>query len=263
VSAVARARYPRSSGPLPPPLPPETRTVGQLVAETLKLYGRRFWPSLALGLSLAAINQGSAGHRPLVQALVVCAGAPLLTLSLIGGSALASGVRPGRRRVLVAFAGGILVFLPAPWLSLGYALPAVAWLALVGLYVPVVVVEGIGFRAGIRRAVALSRADYVHALASLATLLIVFVLSRVVLVLLLHNQSDTAQRTAAFLADLVISPILFLGTGLLYVDQAARALRSRRPGRRRHANVHSPDQPDGRRAQDAEVESRPAAGSQP
>ena len=30
--------------PLPPPLPPETRTVGQLVAETLKLYGRHFWP---------------------------------------------------------------------------------------------------------------------------------------------------------------------------------------------------------------------------
>ena len=26
--------------PLPPPLPPETRTVGQLVAETIRLYGR-------------------------------------------------------------------------------------------------------------------------------------------------------------------------------------------------------------------------------
>ena len=31
---------------LPPPLPPETRTVGQLVAESIRLYGARFWPSL-------------------------------------------------------------------------------------------------------------------------------------------------------------------------------------------------------------------------
>jgi len=39
--------------PLPAPLPPETRTVGQLVAEAVKLYGARFWPSLALGIGPA------------------------------------------------------------------------------------------------------------------------------------------------------------------------------------------------------------------
>src|SRR4029079_18037358 len=32
-----------SKSDLPPPLPPETRTVGQLVAETLKLYGDNLW----------------------------------------------------------------------------------------------------------------------------------------------------------------------------------------------------------------------------
>ena len=42
-----------SKKPLPPPLPPETRTVGQLVAETVRLYGDRFWPSLALGAPVA------------------------------------------------------------------------------------------------------------------------------------------------------------------------------------------------------------------
>ena len=47
---VARPRYPNQTGPLPPPLPPETRTVGQLVAETIRLYGSRFLPVLALGL---------------------------------------------------------------------------------------------------------------------------------------------------------------------------------------------------------------------
>jgi hypothetical protein len=51
LAGVARQR--RS---LPPPSPPETRTIGQLVAETIRLYGERFWPSLALGLSVAALD---------------------------------------------------------------------------------------------------------------------------------------------------------------------------------------------------------------
>ena len=52
---------------LPPPLPPETRTVGQLVAETLKLYGDNLWRSLALGISVTVINQVSVGHETLFQ----------------------------------------------------------------------------------------------------------------------------------------------------------------------------------------------------
>ena len=35
---------------LPPPAPPETRTAGQLVAETMRLYGRRFWGAVGLGV---------------------------------------------------------------------------------------------------------------------------------------------------------------------------------------------------------------------
>ena len=46
------ARQARPKEPLPPPLPPETRPVGQLIAESMRLYGRRFWPSLALGLPI-------------------------------------------------------------------------------------------------------------------------------------------------------------------------------------------------------------------
>jgi hypothetical protein len=43
-----------------------------------------------------------------------------------------------------------------------------------------------------------------------------------VLFLLLHTQSDQTLRVAGFLADLVLAPILFLGSALLYADQAAR-----------------------------------------
>jgi hypothetical protein len=38
----------------------------------------------------------------------------------------------------------------------------------------------------------------------------------------LHSQSNTGQRAAVFVADLVLSPLLFLGGALLYRDQAAR-----------------------------------------
>jgi hypothetical protein len=98
----------------------------------------------------------------------------------------------------------------------------VAWLALVGLVVPVVVIEGAPMRAALRRAVELCRADYVHTLGSLATLVIVFALSRVALAFLLREQADNAIRVAIFVADIVVSPLLFLGGALLYFDQAAR-----------------------------------------
>ena len=52
--------------------------------------------------------------------------------------------------------------------------------------------------------------------------LTIFVLSRVMLAFLLREQADNTVRAAVFVADLVISPLLFLGAALLYFDQAAR-----------------------------------------
>jgi len=101
-------------------------------------------------------------------------------------------------------------------------LPAVAWLALVGLVVPVLVLERPGVGAALRRAVELARADYVHAVASLATLVVLFGLVKLTLALLLRDLGDSGERAALGLADLVVSPLLFLGGALLYVDQAAR-----------------------------------------
>ena len=61
-----------------------------------------------------------------------------------------------------------------------------------------------------------------HALGSLATLAILFGLVRLMLVLLLRDLGDAGERAALGLADLVMSPLLFLGGALLYIDQAAR-----------------------------------------
>jgi hypothetical protein len=207
---------------LPPPLPPETRTVGQLVAETLRLYGDNLWTSLPLGISLTVISQITAGRETLVQALVLAAGAPLMAASFTGGSAIVGGVRPSARDAARAIAVGSIVFVPAAFLTLLFILPAVAWLAFVGLVVPVLVLERPGIRAAFRRAIQLARVDYVHALGSLATLAILYELVRLMLALLLRDLGDAGERGAIGLADLVMSPLLFLGGALLYVDQAAR-----------------------------------------
>jgi hypothetical protein len=83
-------------------------------------------------------------------------------------------------------------------------------------------VEARGLRAGFARAWQLARADFVHALGSLATLAIVVILTQSVLAFLLRGNANLALESAFVLANIVLSPLLFLGTSLLYVDQEAR-----------------------------------------
>ena len=155
----------------------------------------------------------------------------------------------------IAFAAGVLVVLPVPLLVLVYILPAVAWLAFVGLVVPVVVVERLPLRAALVRAVQLSRADYVHALGSLAAATIVFGVTKIMLILLLRGSADAAERIALFLADLVLSPLLFLVPALLYFDQAARVVESApRSRRRRQGDIHPALESDVAGRADPEVE---------
>jgi hypothetical protein len=235
------------------------------VAEALRLYGRRFWPSLALGVLPAGVAVSIASLQRGLQLLLVVTVDPLvLSLSFAGASALAGGVRLSRRNALIAVAVGVLVMLPVPFLASVFVLPAVGWLALVGLAVPVAVLEGRGIRASLGRAVELARADYVHALGSLATLTIAGGLTSSALFFLIRGGSRLALESAAFLSVLVISPVLFLGGALLYFDQAARVVGSApRSRRRRDADVSHALEPDSAGSADAEVEPRPAAGGQP
>jgi hypothetical protein len=212
-----------STRTLPPPLPPETRTVGQVVAEAIRLYGRSFRLALPLGLPLALADAFAVVETTVVEKiLILAAAAPAFTLAFAWATALAADVRPARAIWLRALVLGTLAFLPAAFFFPWFAILSVAWLTLVGLVVPVVIVEGLPGRPALRRAVELCRADYIHALGSLATLVIVFVLTRLALTFLLREQADNTLRIAVFLADLVVSPLLFLGGALLYFDQAAR-----------------------------------------
>jgi hypothetical protein len=233
VGAVAR----RGQRELPPPAPPAERTAGQLVGEAMRLYGQRLWVALLLGVppTLAAIalavaaDAGASRVGQLVLALAV--GAPAVSLAYVGASIVVSGARAPARSLLVAFVAGLLVLLPVPFFATLLFLPALAWLALFGLVVPVAVVERLELTDAFRRALQLARADYIHALGSLAAAAIVVFISAGVLQFLLIQFSETASGVAAFIAILLLSPLMLLAAALLYVDQKARLAPARAAAR--------------------------------
>jgi hypothetical protein len=213
---------------LPPPARPEERTAGQLVAEAMRLYGRHLWMALLLGvpptlagLVLAAAADAGAS-RAVELALALAVGAPATSISFVGAAVLAAGERPPGRNLLVAFVVGLLVLLPVPFLGTLLVLPALAWFALFGLAVPAAVIERLELRPALGRALELARADYAHALGSLAAAAIVVFVSAGVLQFLLVQFGETAAGVAAFIAVLLLSPLLLLAAAMLYFDQAAR-----------------------------------------
>jgi len=235
---------------LPAALPPAERTVGQLVAESIKAYGDRFWAMLPLGLPLALVDQVSVRQPAVMQLLVFFAATPLFVAAYVRACSLVLHARPNRTAVVVA----TLIYLPFPILRAAFILPALAWFAFIGLAVPAAMVEHHAFRAALERGRQLGTADYVHALGSLAALVIVVGLSATVLSALLHTQGDNGQRAAVFLSDLVLSPLLYVGGALLYMDQVAR-IGSRRPEpRSRDADLHPPLEADAAGGADAQVE---------
>jgi len=246
-----------------PEISPADRTVGQLVADTIRFYGSHFLPSLALGLVVAVFNQVAIGSGRDAQGTLLILASPFFTLGYIGACLLVLGRRTTLRPFLVAFVIGTFAFLPVGILVWFFVLPALAWLAFAGLTVPAVLDGGAGLRDAFRRAGRLSGVDYVHALGALATLVIVFFLSRSALLFLLHGQADATLRTAAFLADLVLSPIIFLGSAQLYLDQKARLESGGPRRRRRDARLHHAVEPDRARRPDAQVEPRSPARGEP
>jgi hypothetical protein len=212
---------------LPPPLPPERRTVGQLIAESIRFYGAHFWRVLPLGIPVAVVDQLTVREPIGAQMLFYWLATPLFVAGYIWACRVVLDASPSRTAVAVA----VLVWLPFPALRSIFVLPAIAWLAFMGLSVPAAMKERLGFRDALARGRQIGMADYVHALGSLAALVVVVAVSEVALSALLHTQSHAAERLALGLSDVVLSPLLFVGGALLYVDQAARV-------GSRHADLH-------------------------
>ena len=217
------ARQKREERPLPPPLPPARRTVGQLVGEAIRAYGARFWEGLVLGIPVVLANalvwRRSADDLGLVLLLPT---ALLISFSYVLAVGRVNGVSVRSRRGALAYVLAVLIFLPVPLFVAVFILPALIWLSLFGLAVPAVLVEGLGVRAALARGLTLARADFIHVLGGLATLALVVVISQFSLYFVLREYADNTRMIAAALAALVVSPVVFLGSALLYVDQVAR-----------------------------------------
>jgi len=226
------------------------------VAESIRLYGARFWPSLALGVGPGLLGIGAAElHGALRAAFVVGVGPLVLASSYAGAVALLRPIARGKY-LAAALAIGYLAFLPVCvsrlWIFPGIYLVALAWLALIGLGVPAALLERRGYRDALRRGVQLARADYVHALGSLATLAITIFLTGLVIFFSIREGSGQALRIAAGLALVVLAPLFVLGAAVLYLDQEARVESGPRPRRRRDGDLHTALELDGPRRSDAE-----------
>ena len=211
---------------LPPPLPPGERTVGQLVGETIRAYGNGFLHLLPLGLPLAVVDQVSIHESAATQAIVFWIAGPFVAGAYVYACSRIYEVPATWQALLLA----LVVYAPFPALRAVFILPGIAWFAFIGLAVPAMLVEQLGYRAALSRGRELGTADYVHSLGSLATLVLVVGIAETTLTALLHSQGDSSARAALFLADVVLTPLLFLGGALLYADQAARVRSDLRSG---------------------------------
>ena len=218
---------------LPRPLPPGERTVGQLVGETIRAFGNGFLRLLPLGLPLAVVDQLSIHQSAATQAIVFWVAAPFVVGAYVYACSHIYDVPPAKGAFLV----GLLVYAPFPALRALFILPGIAWFAFIGLSVPASLVERLGYRSALARGRALGTVDYVHSLGSLAALVLVVGIAEITLTALLHSQGDASSRAALFLADLVLTPLLFIGGALLYADQAARLSSA-------DADLHPPLDPD-------------------
>ena len=202
----------------PVALPPAERTVGQLVAETVRFYGDHFWAALPLGLALGAVDAAGLHRSSNVQTLILWAFAPVFSAAYVWTATLVHE-KPWS---WPAFVTALLVFLPFPFLVRLFLLPGLVWFALLGLAVPAAVVERLGVRSALRRGWQLARADLVHAIAGLVTFGLLFFVTRAALLVTIQQFGDQSQTAAGIIADLVLSPLVFIGAAFLYVDQAAR-----------------------------------------
>ena len=200
------------------------RTVGQLVAESIRFYGE---PLLARAPARHPVRRRRRARASATDVNVQTVD-PLGAARRSSALAIVRACLDRRRRAGPTLARrsspAVVIFLPFPVLVRLYILPGVAWFgALRPRACRPRVVERLGVRAGASSAAAQLAPRRPRPRARrLATLALVFGVSRCVLLVLLHTQGNQTQTVALVLADLVLSPLLFVGAALLYVDQAAR-----------------------------------------
>lgn len=225
------------------PAPDRPLALGEIFAETVRLYGDRLWPALGLG----AVYSGIVVLTRLVHpALNVVAAALLFVLTFGAATRLVIGdtFREAWAQVAVrlpvllvlALVVGLPFILAVGYLFVFGLLFTAFWFGLTSFSVPAAVAErendgrrwsqAVGF--ALERTIALARTEYLHATGVVAALLLVNLLFERLLSGALVGFADNTQALAVLLAQLVLAPFVFLGLSVLYFDQRARAISSPR-----------------------------------
>src|SRR4051795_11542471 len=97
----------------PVALPPAERTVGQLVAESIRFYGDHFWAVLALGIPFVCLDLLSIGQPWTRQVVVGWIVGPLVCAAYVRASMLVAGTFWSWR----AYVTALLIYIPYPILG--------------------------------------------------------------------------------------------------------------------------------------------------
>jgi hypothetical protein len=209
--------------------------LGEVIAETIRVYGERFRQALGLGVVYSAVYV-AVGYAPDLVAI------PLLAIAITGAWAAATRLVAGDAFVeawgqVAVRAPALLVFTLVASLPFALAVSqlelllfAVAWLALAGFAIPVAVAERpengqaffqrLGF--GLQRSIQLARLEYFHAVGVIAALVIAYIVFGILLGGLLVGFAENSGAAAGALVQVVLAPFFFLGLAVLYYEQRAR-----------------------------------------
>jgi hypothetical protein len=216
--------------------PDRPLNLGELLAETVRIYGDRIRAAIGLGLVYAGTLLGAGVLNVAVYYVVT---AIMFTMASGVAVRLVAGdtFREAWAQVLVRFPVVLflaavvgLPFALAGYLSLLFILVAF-WLGLTAFAVPAAMVEQTRASGGtfqivtyaLERTLALAKVDYLHATGVAAALLIVNVLFGVVLAIGLVGFADNGRVIAIALVQVVLAPFFFLGLAVLYFEQRTRA----------------------------------------
>jgi hypothetical protein len=215
--------------------------VGELLAETVRLYGERLWAAFGLG----AVVGGAFLLTMLTPlALDILVGALAFTACYGAAARVAAGdsfaeafaQTSVRLPVLLVLALVVAVPFAIALSELYLLLLAVAWLGLAGFSIPVAMLERDSaapswfgrLSYALYRSVALARSEYLHAVGVAAALVVIYILFGIVLATALAGFGENSEVAAVALTQVVLAPFFFLGLSVLYFEQKARAISSPR-----------------------------------
>jgi hypothetical protein len=218
--------------------------LGEILAETVRLYGERFAAALGLGLPIAGVFLATLVTPALLDIALV---ALAFTATYAAAARVAAGdglleawAQAGLRLPTLVVLSVVVAVPFALGLAQLYLLVlAVAWLAFTGFSIPVAVLETdpnaknwfdrLSF--SLYRSAELARVEFLHAVGIIAAFVIVEIVLGIPLAGALTGFGDNGRAVALALSQAVLAPLFFLGLSVLYFEQNARALSSPREQR--------------------------------